>query len=126
MLGENILRNAVKCNICGDVIESKNCHDFQTCSCGYISVDGGHNYLRRCVNSRSGRFDDYTEMSISLKPCPFCGGKAELSENPEAFSGWVRVECTNCHVATETFTHGCIEELEKKAINLWNRRCRYE
>lgn len=44
---QKILRNAIKCRHCGDVIESKFCHHFATCSCGCCSVDGGHDYLRR-------------------------------------------------------------------------------
>ena len=41
-----IIRNAIRCNICGDEIESKHRHDFVTCKCGACSVDGGHDYLR--------------------------------------------------------------------------------
>ena len=37
-----IIRNAIRCNICGDEIESKHRHDFVTCKCGDCSVDGGH------------------------------------------------------------------------------------
>lgn len=55
-----IVKNAIKCNHCGDVIESTSVHDFKSCSCGTVSVDGGHDYLRRCfVNSQ----DDYEELS---------------------------------------------------------------
>ena len=36
-----ILKNAVRCNCCGDIIESTHRHDFKTCSCGRVSVDGG-------------------------------------------------------------------------------------
>ena len=43
-----IIKNAIRCNICGDEIESKHRHDFATCKCGACSVDGGHDYLRRC------------------------------------------------------------------------------
>lgn len=42
-----ILRNAAECRRCGDVIESKHRHDFVSCSCGAISVDGGRSYLKR-------------------------------------------------------------------------------
>jgi len=55
-----ITKNAVKCKKCGDVIESTYRHDFVTCSCGAISVDGGHDYLRRV-----GDLDGYIEMSES-------------------------------------------------------------
>lgn len=54
-----VIRNMIKCNICGDIIESKYRHDYVTCSCGACSADGGHDYLRRSYKSR----DDYTEMS---------------------------------------------------------------
>ena len=41
-----IIRNAAECAKCGDVIESKDRHDFASCSCGAIFVDGGRDYLR--------------------------------------------------------------------------------
>lgn len=44
---KKIIRNALKCLKCGDVIESKDRHDYVTCSCGNVSVDGGLDYLRR-------------------------------------------------------------------------------
>ncbi len=52
-----IIRNAIRCNLCGDEIESKGVHDFVTCSCGACSVDGGHDYLRRCFKEK-GCFTD--------------------------------------------------------------------
>jgi NADPH-dependent curcumin reductase CurA len=42
-----IIQNAVTCMGCGDFIISKHRHDFVTCTCGAISVDGGQAYLRR-------------------------------------------------------------------------------
>ena len=42
-----IIQNAVTCMGCGDFIVSKHRHDFVTCTCGAISVDGGQAYLRR-------------------------------------------------------------------------------
>jgi hypothetical protein len=42
-----IVQNAVSCLACGDFIVSKHRHDFVTCTCGAISVDGGQAYLRR-------------------------------------------------------------------------------
>ena len=37
-----ILHNRAKCKKCGDIIESKHCHDWVQCSCKSIFVDGGH------------------------------------------------------------------------------------
>ena len=42
-----ITRNAARCKKCGTVIESKHRHDFVSCACGAIFVDGGHDYIRR-------------------------------------------------------------------------------
>lgn len=56
-----ITKNAVKCKICGDIIESTYRHDFVTCSCGNVSVDGGHDYLRRAFRNR----EEYIELSES-------------------------------------------------------------
>ena len=57
---KKIIKNAIRCTICGDEIESKHCHDFQTCSCGACSVDGGKEYLRR-LYVQEGCF---TELSV--------------------------------------------------------------
>ena len=56
-----IIRNAILCNHCGDVLENTYRHEFKTCSCGRVSVDGGLDYLRRCFQSK----DDYTELSVT-------------------------------------------------------------
>ena len=42
-----ILSNKIKCNYCGDIIESKYRHDYKQCKCGKCSVDGGLDYLKR-------------------------------------------------------------------------------
>lgn len=52
-----IIKNAIRCNLCGDEIESLHCHDFKWCSCGACAVDGGHEYLRRCYQ-KDGCFTD--------------------------------------------------------------------
>lgn len=54
-----LTRNAARCNDCGDVIESKHRHDFVSCSCRAIYVDGGLAYLRRGFVPGA----DFTDMS---------------------------------------------------------------
>jgi hypothetical protein len=39
--------NKAKCLVCNTVIESKSRHDFVTCPCGNLHVDGGSDYLKR-------------------------------------------------------------------------------
>ena len=61
---KEIILNRAKCNKCNDIITSYHGHDYITCKCGLIAVDGGTNYLRR-----TGEPSDMTEMSIdSSKP----------------------------------------------------------
>lgn len=54
-----IIKNAIQCKKCGDIIESTNVHDFVPCSCGACSVDGGHDYLRRC-----GNLEDMIDLTV--------------------------------------------------------------
>jgi len=42
----NNMGNKLKCNKCGDIIESKSVRDFKSCKCGAISIDGGNKYTR--------------------------------------------------------------------------------
>lgn len=51
--------NKAKCRKCGDIIESKHVHDYVSCKCGAIAVDGGHYYLRRSYQD----LNDIIEMS---------------------------------------------------------------
>lgn len=54
-----ILQNEAECKACGDRIYSAHRHDFKTCSCGKISVDGGMNYIRRI-----GKEENIKDLSI--------------------------------------------------------------
>jgi hypothetical protein len=56
-----LIKNAAKCRLCGDVIESKSVHDFVSCSCGEIFVDGGLDYLRRGFTKDANNFIDRCE-----------------------------------------------------------------
>jgi hypothetical protein len=43
----NLLLNAVQCLSCNEVIVSRHRHDYKSCKCGNVSVDGGLDYKRR-------------------------------------------------------------------------------
>lgn len=53
-----IVKNAIRCKHCGDIIESTYRHDFKFCSCRHCAVDGGLDYLRR-----DGGPDDWEDLS---------------------------------------------------------------
>lgn len=54
-----MFKNKGKCKLCGDIIESKYRHDFVTCNCGALSLDGGLAYRR--ILWRSGELSDIME-----------------------------------------------------------------
>jgi len=66
-------------------------------------------------------------MSNKLKPCPFCGGKAELLMGPR---GIVRVKCSICHCQTKEvepdMIYGTPISRHMNAIMTWNRRANNE
>ncbi len=50
----------------------------------------------------------------TLKPCPFCGGAAELYD-PESYPGLQKVCCRECGIDTPLIS-------DNEAIAAWNRR----
>jgi Lar family restriction alleviation protein len=59
-----------------------------------------------------------------LKPCPFCGGEAELHHKiePLCIDAYSYVYCTKCGVTTEAFPKSFDHSSDEKAIEAWNRR----
>ena len=56
---KKVIVNKAKCLICNQVLESKFAHDFKSCRCGNLSVDGGLEYVRRGYKDK----DSYQELS---------------------------------------------------------------
>lgn len=56
-----IKRNAIKCNHCGDVIESVHVWDFKWCSCETVAVDGGKEYCKRSFKNSPEDFEELSE-----------------------------------------------------------------
>lgn len=72
-----IIKNSIKCNHCGDEIESKTTHDLVMCSCGKCGVDGGTSYQRvLCEN-----YDDFENTSVFEEINP--GAKPRLLDETE-------------------------------------------
>ena len=63
----DITRNAAKCLLCEDIIESKHVHDFVTCKCGNVSVDGGLDYCKRLYKDFK-TIQDLTEYKLNDRP----------------------------------------------------------
>jgi hypothetical protein len=55
-----LVRNAIRCKHCGDLIESKSVHDFKFCSCQSCFVDGGLEYRR--LGFKTSPEEDYIDL----------------------------------------------------------------
>ena len=51
--------NKIRCKFCNDIIESINVHNFKSCNCQRIGIDGGKYSLIRYFISP----DDFEELS---------------------------------------------------------------
>ena len=60
-----------------------------------------------------------------LKPCPFCGGKAELRTRKDNAKDmdrlFYRYRCEKCHATVGSWS-ACVNEREWGAEQKWNRR----
>lgn len=57
----NVWINGIVCHQCADFIRSKNRHDYVSCKCGNVSVDGGSWYGK--ASFRDGR-NSFTSISV--------------------------------------------------------------
>lgn len=75
MTKQKIIKNMAQCLLCGDVIESKYRHDYRSCKCLNLSIDGGHFYIKRSLKilSKDG-LETYKELSqaCSCEDCSDC------------------------------------------------------
>lgn len=65
-------------------------------------------------------------MSEQLKPCPFCGGKAELCAGAHMGRSAIFIQCQKCGAQTKYYIDfqmmNGLTPTQKKAIEAWNRR----
>jgi hypothetical protein len=64
------MRNRAKCKLCNEILESFHQHDYVTCKCGEISIDGGLQYLHAIAKNWSNflRIDDEgNEIIVTVK-----------------------------------------------------------
>lgn len=59
-------------------------------------------------------------MKYKLKPCPFCGGKAEFQTNDWVNVCWV--ECKNCKAKIPAVPSSCDYTAKERAMENWNIR----
>lgn len=56
-----ILRNSAQCRLCGEEIESRRPTETVTCSCGEVTVSGGHKSIKHDARN----FDNLIDTSVT-------------------------------------------------------------
>ena len=64
------------------------------------------------------------EEEMDLKPCPFCGGNAELrhTEGNSEYGKTAFVACLRCGANSRMVSLSFKYSADEKAIEAWNRR----
>lgn len=66
---KKLIKNAIQCAHCGDIIESKHTHDFKWCKCGTVYIDGGFSYTRIGFRNSPNDFIDLREWEDVKEEC---------------------------------------------------------
>jgi hypothetical protein len=103
-----LVTNQAKCLVCGDVIVSRHRHDFVTCSCGALSVDGGQDYARRLFKE-STQWEELSTYS-DVKPLRENDHRLEHSDvvvqNTHPLGACYSEHCT-IHAMSNHVLRGC-------------------
>lgn len=88
-VSDYILSNQAECLECGDRPFSSTVHDYRSCKCGNISVDGGQHYARR--GWRGGKAEQaFKDLTISWPRADYDAAVAAVQAGaPDGPAGWV-------------------------------------
>lgn len=106
-----IKRNAARCKLCGDIIESAFRHHFVTCSCGNLSVDGGTDYIRRGFANGQDSYEDMNEYGYDVMSYHAVGPgwwkllDKELKDFYDIDPGITRIDVKEKYGRADVFVH---------------------
>lgn len=91
--------NRCQRRLCGDIIESKDRHDFVRCKCGEIFTDGGDDYMHRGAKNIRNIID-----LSGTEYCPRCGKLYSIERRNEDMPK----EGELCRICGEMYCDDCI------------------
>lgn len=64
---KKLILNSAQCKHCQTILISQHGHDFKTCECGKISIDGGLDYVRQLYTGQSFEEDGTDLCKYKIK-----------------------------------------------------------
>lgn len=78
-------------------------------------------FLNSTAKATYYNYGQFTEITLSLKPCPFCSGEAKLSVNDwDSKVDLYKIICSRCGAGSPFWDHD-----PREAAKFWNRRDLY-
>lgn len=112
------MRNRAKCKLCGDIIESVHNHDYISCKCGEIAVDGGQQYCRCSAKS----WDNFIRVNDEgNEVIPKIMDKPSVEEENNKVKKWVEDEILTAYEKSKKrkeIALDALDELIKKIEEL--------
>lgn len=105
---KRIIRNMAQCLKCKDVITSYHTHDYKTCTCGEMSVDGGTSCLKR-----SGEIYNCKELSI-YEDAPFEVIRENFHRGGRGKDGTIPLTWTPMDKMSNAWLENCITYNEER------------
>lgn len=91
-----ITKNSAQCLSCGDIIESTHRHDYVTCRCGNLSLDGGLDYLRHSYKNSKMVKDLSKNRKMTLEELRECLDRYVNYFNNSEWGDQRALEVRNC------------------------------
>ncbi len=105
---KKLIKNAICCKYCNEIIESIHRQDYQTCSCGKVSVDGGLSYAKRSFPLSSEPTEHYEELAeyvlkdINYMQLNYSIVINEVEDESGSYLYGKIVELDGCHTTAKT------------------------
>ena len=115
-----ILKNSAMCGDCWQEIVSRHKHDYITCSCGQLSIDGGSSYLKRnsnhYVDTSLSSEDDFDKIRNEFE----WGARGVDGKQPLQYIKLKDIEITHIEsiLATQLWLAKEIKDIFKKELDI--------
>ena len=101
--------------------------DWATIYYRHLARGEDHGYAAYAADNWEERRKKIRNRAVNdqLKPCPFCGGKAEITDAKEAGPRARVICCRGCLCSTKVI-YALKGDVDEQLVQAWNRRYAYD